>query len=289
MGVTSIIVTNVIRNLVKIILAKIIFATLVSCKSSIEYDNKQPNILFILADDLGAFDLGYTGSKFYETPNLDRLAKKGFIFTNGYSASRVCSPSRASIMTGKFTARHGITDWIGAASGERWRELKRFDKLLPANYSHQLEHEEITIPEALKVNDYKTFFAGKWHLGSIGSYPENHGFDINVGGWEKGSPEGGYYSPWNNPKIENKNPGENLSMRLAKETADFIRNNKNSPFFAFLSFYAVHAPLQTSKEKWEKYRKKAIKNGLETNAFSMDEVLPIRMVQDNPIYAGLIE
>lgn len=289
MGVTSILVTNVIRNLVKTILANIIFATFVSCKSSIEYDNKQPNILFILADDLGAFDLGYAGSKFYETPNLDRLAKKAFIFTSGYSASRVCSPSRASIMTGKFTARHGVTDWIGAASGEKWRELKRFDKLLPANYSHQLRHEEITIPEALKVNDYKTFFAGKWHLGSIGSYPENHGFDINVGGWEKGSPEGGYYSPWNNPKIENKNPGENLSMRLAMETADFIRNNKNSPFFAFLSFYAVHAPLQTSNEKWEKYRKKAIKNGLETNAFSMDEVLPIRMVQDNPIYAGLIE
>ena len=114
MGVTSIIVTNVIRNLVKTILANIIFATFVSCKSSIEYDNKQPNILFILADDLGAFDLGYAGSKFYETPNLDMLAKKAFIFTSGYSASRVCSPSRASIMTGKFTARHGVTDWIGA-------------------------------------------------------------------------------------------------------------------------------------------------------------------------------
>ena len=87
---------------------------------------------------------------------------------------------------------------------------------------------------SVQVNDYKTFFAGKWHLGSDRSYPENHGFDINVEDWEKGSPEGGYYSPWNNPKIENKNPGEHLSRLLAMETADLIGNNKNTPFFAFL-------------------------------------------------------
>ncbi|KAA2215730.1 sulfatase [Maribacter flavus] len=261
----------------------------ISCQEEHSVFPKTPNVLFILVDDLGLHDLSGTGSTFYETPNVDQIAKEGMVFTQGYAASRVCSPSRASIMTGKFTARHGITDWIGARSGTDWRANKRYDKLLPASYLHALPKNDVTLAEAFKGAGYKTFFAGKWHLGSEGSYPENHGFDINVGGWHKGSPMGGYFSPWENPKLPNRAEGENLSLRLAKETSDFIKKYKDSTFFAFLSFYAVHGPIQTSQQKWQKYRDKADSMGLAEKGYEMERILPIRTVQDNPIYAGLVE
>ncbi|WP_400077524.1 sulfatase [Winogradskyella sp. R77965] len=262
---------------------------LFNCKEQEVIISKKPNILFILVDDLGYHDLGITGSQFYETPNIDQLANQSMMFTNGYSASRVCSPSRASIMTGKFTARHGITDWIGAKAGEDWRSRNRHDKLLPADYVRVLPKKELTIAEAMQQNGYKTFFAGKWHLGGEGSYPEDHGFDINIGGIEAGSPRGGFFSPWNNPKLPNKQKGENLSMRLAKETAEFIGKHKDSTFFAFLSFYAVHAPIQTTEKKWRTYRNKADSMGIAEKGYKMERVLPIRQVQDNAIYAGLVE
>ncbi|MFP4844997.1 sulfatase [Winogradskyella sp. PE311] len=262
---------------------------LFNCRNEEVNKNSKPNILFILVDDLGYHDLGITGSSFYETPNIDRLAKQSTQFTNGYAASRVCSPSRASIMTGKFTARHGITDWIGAKTGKEWRTRNRHDKLLPADYVLALPKEDVTIAEAMQQNGYKTFFAGKWHLGGEGSYPEDHGFDINIGGVEEGSPRGGFFSPWNNPKLPNEKKGENLTMRLAEETADFISKHKDSTFFAFLSFYAVHAPIQTTESKWRKYRNKADSKGITDTGYKMERVLPIRQVQDNPIYAGLVE
>lgn len=264
-------------------------AILIGCNEEIQVVEKKPNVVFILVDDLGLHDLSVTGSDFYQSPNIDKLAEQGMIFTQGYAASRVCSPSRASVMTGKFTARHGITDWIGAKTGTDWRDHDRHDKLLPADYVHNLPKEDVTLAEAMKDAGYKTFYAGKWHLGAEGSYPENHGFDINVGGWDKGSPIGGYFSPWKNPKLKNKVDTENLSMRLAKETAAFIKQNKDSTFFAFLSFYAVHGPIQTTKSKWRKYQQKAIKNGIAKNGYVMEKVLPIRKEQDNPIYAGLVE
>jgi len=264
----------------------------VGCKDNItnaEKVVKKPNIVFILVDDLGLHDLSVTGSTYYETPNVDRIAKEGMVFTQGYAASRVCSPSRASIMTGKFTARHGITDWIGAASGTDWRKHGRQDKLLPAQYVDGLPKNDVSIAEAMKAEGYKTFFSGKWHLGNEGSYPEDHGFEINKGGWEKGSPMGGYFSPWENPKLPIYKDGENLSMRLANETADFIEQHKDSTFFAFLSFYAVHGPIQTTEQKWKKYRDKAEAQGIAEKGYKMERVLPIRQVQDNPIYAGLVE
>lgn len=250
---------------------------------------KRPNIVFILVDDLGLHDLSTTGSSFYETPNVDRIADEGTVFTQGYAASRVCSPSRASIMLGQFTAKHQITDWIGAKSGANWRTLNRNDKLLPAEYTHVLPKKDATLAEAFVENGYKTFFAGKWHLGSKGSWPSDHGFEINKGGWDKGSPIGGFFSPWENPNLVNTIPGENLSLRLANETANFIEQNKDTPFFAYLSFYAVHAPIQTSQECWAKYRAKAEKQGIKDFGFEMERVLPIRTVQDNPIYAGLVQ
>ncbi len=258
-------------------------------KSKADKVVKKPNIVFILVDDLGLHDLSFTGSTYYETPNVDRIAKEGMVFTQGYAASRVCSPSRASIMTGKFTARHGITDWIGAKFGAAWRDHGRHDKLLPAEYVHGLPENDISMAEAMKAEGYKTFFSGKWHLGNEGSYPEDHGFEINKGGWEKGSPMGGYFSPWKNPKLPIYKDGENLSIRLANETADFIKQQKDSTFFAFLSFYAVHGPIQTTEQKWQKYRDKAEAQGIAEKGYKMERVLPIREVQDNPIYAGLVE
>lgn len=254
-------------------------------------EKKKPNVVFILADDLGLHDLSFTGSDYYETPNIDKIAKGGTVFTQGYAASRVCSPSRASILLGQFTARHGVTDWVGAASGENWRKQGHNDKVVPAEYEHTLNLGATTLPEALKEGGYKTFFTGKWHLsnGKEGSYPEDHGFDINIGGWESGSPIGGYFSPWDNPNLPNKEPGENLSMRLAKETSKFITDNKEKPFFAFLSFYAPHSPIQTSEEKWSEYRDKAEKMGIKDHGYEMERVLPVRIVQDNPVYAGLVE
>ena len=262
---------------------------LVSCDTKEEPIQKKPNIVFILVDDLGLHDLSATGSTFYETPNVDRIAKEGTIFTQGYAASRVCSPSRASIMLGQFTARHQITDWIGAKSGTDWRALNRNDKLLPAEYNLELPKNDTTLAEAFAANGYKTFFAGKWHLGSEGSWPKDHGFEINKGGWDKGSPIGGFFSPWENPNLENTIPGENLSLRLGRETADFIEKNKDSTFLAYLSFYAVHGPIQTSEETWAKYRAKAEKQGIKDAGYEMERVLPIRTVQDNPIYAGLVQ
>ncbi len=260
----------------------------IACKRNV-VEKRKPNILFILADDFGNHDMGCAGSTYYETPNLDKLSTDGMRFTQGYAACQVCSPSRGSIMSGQYPARHGITDWIGAASGVQWRKHNRHNKLLPAEYVHQLNSELTTLPEALKMGGYVTFFAGKWHLGGEGSMPEDHGFDINKGGWEKGSPAGGYFSPFKNPYLEDRIEGENLSMRLALETSDFIKAHKDTAFLAYLSFYAVHGPIQTTQEKWKKYRDKAVNAGLAETGYDMAHFLPIRKVQDNPVYAGLIE
>jgi arylsulfatase A-like enzyme len=260
-----------------------------ACNPQQKLEERRPNVLFILADDFGNHDMSSMGSNFYETPNLDNIANEGMIFTNGYATCQVCSPSRASIMTGTFPARHGITDWIGAKTGEDWRKANRFNQLLPPEYEHNLNAAHTVLPEAMKEAGYKTFFAGKWHLGGKGSWPTDHGFDINAGGWDVGSPHGGYFSPYKNPNLENKKDGENLSMRLANETVDFIRAHKDSLFFAYLSFYAVHSPIQTTQEKWSKYRQKATEAGIAPTGFEMGHFLPIRQVQDNPVYAGLVE
>lgn len=247
----------------------------------------KPNILFILADDLGINDLSCEGSTFHETPNIDAIAKSGMRFTNGYSTCQVCSPSRASIMSGQYPARIGITDWIGAATGTNW---KRNDRILPPVNGAQLPAKITTVAEALKSGGYRTFFAGKWHLGGEGSGPEDHGFEVNKGGYHSGSPRGGYFSPFNNPKLDDGPAGEVLPIRLAKETNNFISQQKSKkPFFAFLSFYSVHGPIQTSPDLWEKYRKKATAAGLVKERFKNDRTLPVRQVQDCPIYGGMME
>lgn len=260
-------------------------AALVSCQQKA----KHRNVLFILADDFGYNDISYRNDHFYETPNIDGIAKEGMDFTNGYATCQVCSPSRASIMTGQFPVTHGVTNFIGDKSGEMWRLKKRFTKMLPAEYVSHLPHGVKTLPEAMQEAGYTTFFAGKWHLGDKGSWPEDHGFDINIGGFEKGSPMGGYFSPYKNPNLENKTKGENLSLRLANETINFMKGHKDEPFFAFLSFYAVHSPIQTTEEKWRKYRQKAENNSIAESGYKMGKYMPIRQTQDNPVYGGLVE
>jgi len=248
----------------------------------------RPNIVFILADDFGWCDVGIEGSAYYETPNLDRLARMGMRFTRGYAACQVCSPSRASILTGKYTPRHGITDYIGAPSGTDWRRQGRCSKLLPAGYEHALRADEVTFAEALRRTGYRTFYAGKWHCGGEGAWPENFGFEINKGGWSAGQPDS-YFSPWQNPRLPPGAPGESLPLRLGRETSDFITAHRAEPFLAYLSFYSVHSPLQTTRERWAKYRQKAVAQGVPDRRFVMDRTLPVRQVQDCPVYAGMIE
>ncbi|MDG1872662.1 MAG: sulfatase [Mariniblastus sp.] len=255
----------------------------------VEAPQSRPNVVFILADDLGWRDLSNEGSKFYESPFIDRIASTGMKFSRGYAACQVCSPSRASIMTGTYPTKHGVTTWIGDRFGEQWRNTKRHDSHLPPDYAHNLRASETTIAEVFRDAGYKTFFAGKWHLGNQGSWPTDHGFEINQGGWEKGSPMGGYFSPWKNPNLESGPDGESLPLRLGRETAKFIEANQHQPFFAYLSFYSVHGPIQTTPELWGKYRDKAEISGLVDRRFAFDRRLAVRQIQDCPIYAGMVE
>ena len=223
-----------------------------SCSKPID----KPNLLFIIVDDLGWTDVSYNGSDFYETYNIDALSLNSMLFYNAYAASPVCSPTRASIMTGKHHARINITDWIpGLEETPNYNNKNKI--LIGPKDRNELPLDEITIAEVLKNNGYKTFYSGKWHLGSQGHYPEDQGFDINIGGFEKGSPMGGYYSPYKNPKLSDGPEGEYLTDRLTQETIDFIDNKDNSkPFAAFLSFYNVHTPIQENKEFYNYYLEK---------------------------------
>ena len=223
----------------------LIFLT-ISCSKPVD----KPNLLFIIVDDLGWTDVSYNGSDYYETHNIDALSLNSMLFYNAYSASPVCSPTRASIMTGKHHARINITDWIPGLDPRNKPILGPLDR-------NELPLEEVTIAEVLKKNGYKTFYSGKWHLGSIGYYPEDQGFDINKGGFEKGSPMGGYYSPYKNPKLSDGPEDEYLTDRLTQETIDFIDSSDDSkPFAAFLSFYNVHTPIQENKEFYDYYVEK---------------------------------
>lgn len=249
---------------------------------------KPLNVVFFLVDDLGQRDLGCYGSTFYETPNLDRLAKKGARFTDAYAACPVCSPTRASIMTGQWPQRTGVTDYIGAPFQPQ--DWKRNTKLLPAPYADRLALGTPTLASALKKAGYATFFAGKWHLGPEGNWPENFGFDVNLGGHSGGGPYGGkgYFSPYNNPRLDNGPAGEHLPDRLATETAQFIEKNKDQPFFAYFSFYDVHTPLMAREDLRKKYEEKRKKLGLQ-DKWGREEPRDVRLTQDHVVYAAMVE
>ncbi|MEX2564975.1 MAG: sulfatase, partial [Cyclobacteriaceae bacterium] len=248
---------------------------------------KKPNILFVLADDLGYHDLGYTGSRFYETPHIDQLASEGMIFTNAYASSPICSPSRAAIMTGKHPARINLTDYI---PGNRHYGPHPDQKLASHLFNLFLDPAEKTMAEAFKENGYLTFFAGKWHLGEKEMhYPENHGFDVNMGGNHTGHPAGGYFSPYNNPQLPDGPEGEYLTDRLTDETIAFISQKRKQPFFALLSYYTVHLPLQGKAEKVEKYQEKRNTMQYKGEGYEQQDKTYIKNHQNNPEYAAMVE
>ena len=242
---------------------------------------KPLNVVFFLIDDLGWNDVGASGSDYYQTPNIDQLAADGMLFTNGYAACNVCSPTRAAVMTGKYPARLLLTQWLPSG---RW-DAKKYMKQ-EARYISNLPLEEFTIAEALREGGYKTAFMGKWHLGPLPYYfPEHQGFDLNVAGRDYGAP-GSYWYPfegsWTIPtagglKVFKDNPlsgkdGDYLPDRLAEEGEKFVRDNKDKPFFLMMSHYAVHTPLQGKPDKVAKYEK-----------------IPKEQSQGDPRYAAMVE
>jgi arylsulfatase A-like enzyme len=249
---------------------------------------KPMNVVFFLVDDMGQRDIGAYGSTFYETPHLDRLAKEGARFSDAYAACPVCSPTRASILTGQWPQRMGVTDYIGAVKEPAlWN---RNTKLLPAPYADRLALGTPTMASLLKQAGYATCFAGKWHLGPEGNWPENFGFDKNFGGIAGGGPSGKnpHFSPYKNPRLSDGPPGEHLSDRLADETVRFIEANKAGPFFAYFSFYDVHTPLNARKDLVEKYQNKRKALGL-TDKWGREETRDVRLSQDHAIYAAMVE
>jgi len=211
----------------------------------------KPNIVFILIDDLGWKDLGVYGSEVYETPNIDELAGEGMLFTNAYAACPVCSPTRASVYTGKYPSRVNITDYLPG------RSSREFEPLRPAEDLERLPHDEITLAETLRDNGYNTHFLGKWHLGGEGSLPTDHGFMTNVGGCEMGNPgRDGFFSPYNISNIEAKEDGEYLTERLTDEAVTVLENAGEQPFFLMMSYYTVHRPLQAPENLIKEYEQK---------------------------------
>ena len=221
----------------------------VSVWSACQPEVPRHNVVFILVDDLGWTDLGYTGSTFYETPHIDSLSSASIQFTNAYASGSVCSPSRASILTGKHPARLKITDWI---PGQRPHN----QRLLCPPILNELPLAETTLAEVFRQHQYRTFFAGKWHLGDEGYFPEDQGFDINKGGHHKGSPPGGYYSPYKNPTLTDGPEGEYLTDRLTNEALHFLDTIGKQPFFLYLPYYTVHTPIQPNRQYIEKFQQK---------------------------------
>ncbi|MEI7899172.1 MAG: sulfatase [bacterium] len=225
----------------------------------------KPNIIFVLVDDMGWTDLGCFGSKFYETPNIDRLATQGMRFTDAHSSCTVCSPTRASVLTGQYPARLHITDWIAG-------HVKPKAKLRVPDWTMRLPLETMNIAKALKPAGYATASIGKWHLGKDEFWPDKQGFDLNVAGCDKGQPPS-YFAPYKIQTLSEGPAGEFLSDRLTAEAVKFIEQNKKRPFFLYLPHYAVHTPLTAKPAVIEKYKKKA------------DPSAP----HNNPTYAGLVE
>ncbi len=227
--------------------------------------NQRLNVVFILADDLGAHDLGCYGSTFYESPNLDRLARQGMRFTQAYAACPVCSPTRAALMTGKYPPRTGITDFIGGS---------RKGRLLPADYAHQLALDEVTLAEAFKSAGYVTGMAGKWHLGGEGFGPEKQGFDDAVSADTRG---------WNGQV--------DRGDRVTQFAVEFLEKNRAKPFFLYLPHNLPHIPLLATHALTEKYKKKAaaLPAMEEAKKFRPEGQNQDRRVQDHPVYAAMVE
>lgn len=249
-----------------------------------------PNFVFFLVDDLGWTDLGSYGSEYYRTPNIDALAESGVRFSQAYAASPVCSPTRASILTGKHPARLQITDWIGGIQA---------GMLLPATYRDHLPQEEVTLAEALKEAGYRTAFVGKWHLGDAPNLPETQGFDSNVAGHGAGHPASYSYpykaAPgrdprWDVPGLEDGAEGEYLTDRLTDEALGFIDSSGSQPFLLYLAYYSVHTPIQAKPELEAQYQPLDPATPMEGSEFETEHGWArTRLKQGHPGYAGMVE
>lgn len=222
-----------------------------------------PNIIYINVDDLGWKDLGIYGSTFYETPNIDHLASQGLLFTSAYSSASNCAPSRASLMTGLYSPRHGIYTVGNSNRGE-----SKTRKIIPTPNTTILNDSIQTLATEFKNAGYRTISIGKWH---ISESPLNHGFDINIAGGHNGLPKS-YFSPYQNKNLEDGPEGEYLTDRLTQEAVSFLKENKKDPFFMYLTYYTVHTPLQAKEELILKYQNKEQSGG-----------------QSHAIYAAMIE
>ncbi|MDQ6699453.1 MAG: sulfatase [Acidobacteriota bacterium] len=218
------------------------------------------NFVFVLIDDMGWRDVSYNGSQFYETPNIDRLAAQGMKFTNAYAACPVCSPTRASIMTGKYPARLGLTNFLPG------RHQLPYSKLLAPVSRQQLPLEEVTIAEALKPSGYVTAAMGKWHLGGPDFFPEKQGFDVNVGGTDAGSPKSHFYPQWEGRPPITAAPGAYLADRLTDSAEEFIGKNAAKPFLLYLAHYGVHIPLEGKQDLIARYQTRIKPGQLQNNA-----------------------
>lgn len=258
----------------------------------------KPNIILFLIDDLGWSDLGLTGSSYYETPNLDALAGEGAFFSNAYAANPVCSPTRASILTGKYPSRFQLTNHSGATGP--WGPKH---KLKPPEVAGHMPEAELTLAEALKAAGYATAHIGKWHLQAHHQsgrehYPEANGFDLNIAGHKMGQP-GAYHFPYtskqhpstNVPDLADGKEGDYLTDVLTDKAIRFIEGNRDQPFFLNFWYYTVHTPIQPRQDKLEKYRRKADKLGLSQTAEKarIEHQSFSHAQQDNPAYAAMVE
>lgn len=253
-----------------------LFWLLLLCASDV-LAQARPNVIFFLADDLGVMDLGaYNSKTFYATPNLDALAKSGLRFSCGYAACPVCSPTRASIMTGKYPARTGITDFIGAQ--QPW---PRNTKLLPAPYGANLELAEVTLAEHLRDAGYATFMAGKWHLGDGEANPNAQGF---AGLKRRGAVQ--FYYPEAVTQFDDVNDPKTTDV-IAAETIKFITANKDKPFFAYVPFLAVHTAIKARPELVEKWKERA--KSAPADAWGKEYARKVRLAQNHAEYAAMLE
>lgn len=260
---------------------------------------EKPNVILFLIDDLGWADLGVTGSTFYETPNIDALAQEGVFFSNAYAANPVCSPTRASIMTGKYPSRIGMTNHSGYPGPKGPKH-----KMTPPEVVGHIPLEDVSLAEALKEAGYATAHIGKWHLqahhqSQIRTYfPEANGFDLNIAGHRMGQP-GSYYFPYksephpgtNVPDMDDGKDGDYLTDALTDKAIRFIEENRDGPFFLNMWYYTVHTPIHPDKSRLEKYRKKAKAMGLDKtrNEAVADHQSFSHRHQDNPDYACMVE
>lgn len=269
----------------RILAAGITFLTTVAAMEARSAE-RPPNVVLIVVDDLGWKDLSCQGSTYYETPNVDALAEQGMRFTQAYAACAVCSPTRAAVLTGKYPARLGITDWIRPRNN---RDSKEFQLSKTGGYIEnagrslqtpanrfELDLQEVTLAERLKAAGYATCHVGKWHLGDPGHLPTDQGFDRNIGGYDYGQPPS-YFDPYESkrlpagiPTLPPRKDGEYLADREADEAVAFVRDNRDRPFFLSYWPYEVHTPLQAKPALIEHYKAKPAND------------------QSNPTYAAMV-